>query len=95
MIGRMRERPRRKCIGAETLMHQRQRRLHRRVGQIREHRPHLIRRQHALVDQGVRRQADNVEKALLRRRQIRRVDGVLDPLPDDVELALELRVALD
>ncbi len=68
-------------------MNQRQRRLEIGVAQIGEHRLELPGRQHALVDQGVRRQARHVEGGpALERRSI---DGVLHPLADDVELALE------
>ena len=84
----MRERPGREGVGAEALVHERQRRLHVRVGQIGERRLDLLRRQHALVDQGARRQAGDVETAVDRRRR-QRVDRVLDPLADDVQLALE------
>ena len=59
------------------------------VGQVREHRLELPRRQHALVDQRVRRQADDVEEAARERVHLQRVDGVLDALADDVQLALE------
>ena len=47
----MRERPRRERVGAEPLVHQRQRRLHVGVRQVGEERRDLVRRQHALVDQ--------------------------------------------
>ena len=92
---RVRQRPRRKRVGAESLMHQRQRRLDPRVEQIGKHRPDLVGGQHPLVNQRVRRQADDVEEALLRRRQVEPVDRVLDALADDVELALEARIRLD
>ena len=49
--------------------------------------------QHALVDQCVRRQADDVEEAARERVDLERVDGVLDALADHVELALEARAA--
>ncbi len=61
------ERPRRERVRAEALVHERERRLHVRVGQVGERRRDLIRRQHALVDQRVRRQADDVEGAAVRR----------------------------
>ena len=84
----MRERPGRERVRAEALVHERERRLHVRVGQIGEHRLDLLRRQHALVDQRARRQARRCRTAS-RRRGEQRVDRVLDPLADDVELALE------
>ena len=37
----------------------------------------------------------NVEEALLGRREIRRVDRMLDPLADHIQLALELGIAFD
>ena len=87
----VRQRPRRERVGAEALVHQRQRRLERSVGQIGEHRPELLRREHALVDQRVGRQADDVEEAARERVDLQRVDGVLDALADHVQLALEAR----
>ena len=72
-------------------MHQRQRGDQRRIRQIREHRPQLTRRQHALVGQRVRRQADDVEEAARERIDLELVDRVLDSLANDVQLALEER----
>ena len=89
----MRERPGRERVGAEALVHQRERRLDVRIGQIREHRRDLIRRQHALVDQRLRRQAGDVEDAAARRAS-QRVDRVLDALADHVQLPLERRIGL-
>ena len=87
----VRERPRRERVRAEALMHQRQRGDQRRIRQIREHRPQLTRRQHALVGQRVRRQADDVEEAARERIDLELVDRVLDSLANDVQLALEER----
>ena len=89
---RMRQRPRRKGVRAEPLVDERERRLHARIVQIGKHPVDLVRDEHALVDQGPRRQADDVEGTRPRNRQ--RVDSVLHALADDVELALEGRVAL-
>ena len=85
----VRQRPRRERVRAEALMHQRQRGDQRRIRQIREHRPQLTRREHALVGQRVRRQADDVEEAARERIDLERVDRVLDSLANDVQLALE------
>ena len=85
----MRERPRRERVRAEALVHQRERRLDVRIHQIGEHRLDLIGDEHALVDQRVRRQAGDVEIFLVGARDRQLVDRVLDPLADDVELALE------
>ena len=60
-------------------MHERQRRLDVGVRQIGKHAVDLRRRQHALVDQRLRRQADDVEVFRF----------ALDALADDIELALE------
>ena len=87
---RMRQRPRRKRVRAEALVHERERRLDARVAQIREHPVDLIRDQHALVDERPRREADDVERA--RARDGQRIDGVFEPLANDVQLALERRV---
>ena len=70
-------------------MHQRQRRFDQRVRQIGEHALDLRRRQHALVDERLRRQADDVERLARVRGQLQRLDCVLDALADDVERALE------
>ena len=86
---RVRERPRREGVGAEALMHERERRRHIRVQQIREHRLDLAGRQHALVDQGVGREADDVEELLRGVGERQPVGFVLDPLADHVQLALE------
>ena len=60
---RVRERPRRERVGAESLVDQRKARLQIRIGQVGKHRSELIRFQHPLVDQGLGRQADDVEEA--------------------------------
>ena len=88
----MGQRPRRERVGAEALVHQRQRRLERRIAEIGEHAPDLLGGQHALVDQRPRRQADDVEELPL--GDLERVNGVLDALADHEQLALERRVAL-
>ena len=84
---RVRERPRRKRVGAEPLVHECQRGVRVRVGQIREERCDLIGREHALVDQRARREADDVEEMLLGQREA--IDLMLDALPRDVQLAFE------
>ncbi len=89
----MRERPRRERVGAEPLMNQRERRLQILVGEIREHRRDLLGLQHPLVDQPLRRQADDVEEAARQRVDLQRIDGMLDPLADHVQRALRLRAA--
>ena len=89
---RMGQRPGRERVGAEPLVHERQRRLERRIGQVREHPLDLAGGQHALVDQRARRQADHVEE--LAPRQIERVHRVLHPLADDEQLPLERRIPL-
>jgi hypothetical protein len=74
-------------------MHQRQRRFHRGIGQVGEHRLHLDRREHALVYQRARRQARDVkQRAFL---QVRIPDRLLDALADHIELALEGHVIGD
>ena len=85
----MRERPRRKRVGREALVHERERRLELRIRQIREHALNLRGRQHALVDDGVRRQAGDVEVLALVRRQVQRRHFVLNALAGDVELAFK------
>ncbi len=87
------QRPRRERVGAEALVHQGER--GRQVGprEIREHRPELPRRQHPLVGQRIRRQADDVEEAARERIDLERVDSLLDPLADHVQLALRLRAS--
>ncbi len=86
---RVGERPRRKRVGREALVHQRKRGFDQRVRQIGEHALDLRRRQHALVDERVRRQADDVERLARVRGQLQRLDFVLDALANDVERALE------
>ena len=90
---RVRKRPRRERVGAETLMDERERRLQARVGQIRKHRRELPRGQHALVGQRVRRKADDVEEAPGERVDGDRVNGRLDALADHVQLPLRLRAS--
>jgi hypothetical protein len=57
----MRAVPARERVGAETRMHQRQRRLHRRIAQVGEILVHLLGQQHALVDDRLVGQAGNVK----------------------------------
>ena len=83
----VRQRPRGEGVGAEAGVDERERRLEVRVHQVGEHRLHLVGDQHALVDDGVRRQARHVEEIAL--REVELVGGPADPLPDDVELAFE------
>ena len=90
---RVRQRPRREGVGGEARVHQRQRRFHRRIGQVGEHRFHLDRREHALVHQGARRQAGDIEQRAF--FQVRIPDRLLDALADDIELALEGHVIGD
>ena len=54
---RMSERPTRECIRAEALMDYRQRRLHARIREIGKIDLDLLRREHSLINNGVRRQA--------------------------------------
>ena len=58
----VRERPRRKGVRAEPLVHERQRRFEVRIRQVWKHRLELPCRQHALVDERACRQADDVEE---------------------------------
>ena len=84
---RVRQRPGRERVGAEALVHERERRLDVGIGQIGKRRLDLVGRQHPLVDERARRQARDVEHVALGERQL--VDRVLDALADHVELALE------
>ncbi len=84
---RMRQRPRRKRIGAETLVHQRERRLHVRIGQIGKRRRDLIGRQHAFVNQRVGGEADDVKAAALGEGEP--IGGVFDLLANDIQRAFE------
>ena len=59
-----------------------------RVGEVSIEMGHLTRQQEALVDKGPAGEATNVKRAAL--RQIGGEDGMLDPLPDDVERPLEV-----
>ena len=83
----MGERPGGEGVGAEPLVHQRQRRFHVRIAEIGEGRLDLRRVQHALVDERARGQARDVEPLSIGDGQ--RVDGVFHPLADHVQLALE------
>ena len=89
----MGERPRRKRVRAEPLVHERQRRFDVRIGQVGKHRLNLVGRQHALVGERAGRQADHVEERFLRQRQ--GVDRVFEALADDIQLALEGRADLE
>ena len=88
----MREVPRRERVGREALVHHRQRRDHRLVGEVEVVRADLVREQHALVDERARRHRRHVELLAVARRE--RLDRVPRALADDVELALE-RVLVD
>jgi hypothetical protein len=83
----VRERPRGERVRGEPLVHERQRRLHQGIGDVGEHALDLVGREHALVDEGVRGDARQVEVLPLADRAV--PDRVLHPLADDVELALE------
>jgi hypothetical protein len=72
-------------------VHERKGRFDVPIHQIGKHRLDLIGDQHALVDQRVRRQARDIEILLVRDRNGKPVDSVLDPLANDVELAFERR----
>ena len=85
----MRQRPGREGVGAEALMDQRQGRLHVGILEVGEHRRDLGRGEHALVDQGVARQVDDVERFPGVGADRQAVDGVLDPLADHIEPAFE------
>ena len=85
----MRERPRRERVGAEALVHERERRLEVLVRQVGEHRADLPRREHAFVDERPARQARDVERLLRRLGHRQPIGGVLDALSDDVELPFE------
>ena len=74
-------------------MHERQRRLHIRIGQIGKHGFDLAGGQHPLVDQRVARQADDVEELAAGVRDAEGVDRALDALANHIQLALE-RLAL-
>ena len=84
---RVGERPGRKRVGAEPLVHHRERALERGIAEVREHRRDLRGREHALVDQRRRREADDVEEVAFGCADD--VDGLLEALADDVERALE------
>jgi hypothetical protein len=88
----MGQRPRRERVGAEPLVHQRQRGLHVGIGQVGEHRLDLVGAEHALVDEGVRGQARDVRELVL--GDVERGHRLLELLADDVQLALERRRVL-
>ena len=80
-------------VCAEPLVDERQRRFDVAVDQIGEHRLNLGGRQHALVDEGSSdERARDVEGMPL--GELQAIDGVLDPLPDDVQLPLEARLRI-
>ena len=81
---RMGQTPAWEGVGGEALVNQRQRRHHLRVGQVLVVHAHLIGQQHALVDQGARRQRGDVEVLVRAGRH-----AVLGLLADDEQLALE------
>ena len=84
---RVRQRPRRKRIRAEALVHERKRRLDVGIDEIRERRSDLVGGQHPFVDERLRREAREIERVSLDERQP--VGRVLGALADDVQLALE------
>ncbi len=86
---RVRERPRRERVGGEPLVDEGQRRLHQGVGHVGEHGLDLVGREHALVDERVRRQARHVEVLAVVEPRARH--RVLRALADHVEDALERR----
>src|SRR5262249_6707049 len=79
------EGPTRERVGAETLVHDSERRNNARVAEVRKIDLDLFGGQHAFVNQGSRREAREVE---LRR-------GLFDTLANQVELSLEVVDALD
>ena len=83
----MRQRPGRKRVGREALMHECNRRLEPWITQIREIITQLGRQQHALVDKRPGRQGHRVKA--LRRSISERVDRVRNHLADDEQPALE------
>ncbi len=89
---RMREIPRRKRVGREALVHHRERRDHRFVGQVAVVPADLMGEQHSLVDDRPRRQRRHVELAAV--PQLQRLDRMTGALADHVELPLE-RVLVD
>ncbi len=84
----MRPVPARERVGAEARVHQRQRRFHRRVLQVRVILPQLRRQQHPFIDQRLVRKARDVEK-LAPRHLAGVADGILSAPADDIKLALE------
>src|SRR3972149_4337592 len=68
-------------------------RIHDRVHDVGIHRLDLVRREHPLIDEGVGREARQVEEPPL--GHVGAVDGVLHALANDVEGPLELPVVLD
>ncbi len=89
----VRERPGRERVGAEPLVHERQRGLDVGIRHVRVHGLDLVGAQHALVDQRAAREARQVGERLL--AHVGRRDGLLEELPDDVELPLEVRPVPD
>ena len=87
---RMRERPGRERVRAEALVHERERRLHVGIGEIRIHRLDLVGAEHPLVDERVRAEARHVGERVF--RNVERHHGLFEELPDHVELALEVGV---
>ena len=87
---RMRAVPAGEGVGAEARVHQRQRRLHRRIIQILEVLGQLPGQQHALVDDGLVRQARDVP--VLGAIHGGGADLAVGALADDIQLALEHRL---
>ena len=84
----MGEPPRPQRVGAVPGMHQGQGRDDGLVGQVAVEGVQLVRPKQSLVDDGLARQAGDVEVVAVVLGKLR-VDGVFDDLADDVQLALE------
>ena len=80
---RMRQRPGRERVGAEPAMHEDQRGVEQRVGQVREEGGQLVSGQHPLVDQGAAGQRREVDL------EAGVTGGVLHPLAGDVGQPLQ------
>ena len=85
---RVRELPRRERVGREALVHERQGRRQTRIGKIPVVGLHLVRQEHALVDERSRRQRHRVVADVATLVGI--VDGVRDDLADDIESAARI-----
>ena len=87
---RMRTVPARERIRRKPRVNQRQPRLHIRVAQIREILAHLVRQQHAFIDQRLVRQTAHIPEIPTRQR--RAPDLVKRPLADHIKLPLKSRI---